>query len=527
MLWIAIYCPQLALDIALRGLIPAERPEPVRVPSGRPMPGGACVAVCNHVSILQSSERARALGVHPGCKRATALALAPDLLLIDHDLNRDAAALEQIATWALQFTPSISLQPPDSLLLEVDASLNLFGGFNAVLTRLRSGLMQLGFDARLGSAPTATGAWLLAQQELHATTEAQLRQRLANLPIPVLTEARPHLRIIDGIGMRIVRELIALPRAGLVRRFGQPLLDELDRALGRRAEPRAWFVAGASFQARLELLAQVELAEALLFGARRLILQLTGWLAARHAATACFELSAEHDDRAPTVLTVRLASASRDADRLITLLREQLTRVRLPAPVHSLELRCADLRDQTEPTAALFPGPLNTQQSLARLLERLQARLGREHVQRLRLAEDHRPEAAFRLEVVEQLPAEPGKSANQRTRRPNPLKQATTGTSADASVRQPGNTPRLGLPRPLWLLAEPINLIEHGAHPYYNGSLNLLAGPERIEGGWWDSAFVERDYFIAEGHDATLYWIYRVRFDQTEPAGWYLQGRFG
>ena len=28
--------------------------------------------------------------------------------------------------------------------------------------------------------------------------------------------------------------------------------------------------------------------------------------------------------------------------------------------------------------------------------------------------------------------------------------------------------------------------------------LELLAGPERIESGWWDGADVQRDYYVAQ-----------------------------
>jgi protein ImuB len=55
-----------------------------------------------------------------------------------------------------------------------------------------------------------------------------------------------------------------------------------------------------------------------------------------------------------------------------------------------------------------------------------------------------------------------------------------------------------------------------------------LAGPERIEGGWWDGHLVQRDYFIAEDESHSLLWVFRERpgGGATRP-GWFLQGRFG
>jgi protein ImuB len=49
----------------------------------------------------------------------------------------------------------------------------------------------------------------------------------------------------------------------------------------------------------------------------------------------------------------------------------------------------------------------------------------------------------------------------------------------------------------------------------------LLAGPERIESGWWDGGEVRRDYFIARIGEGSLVWVYRER-----ERGWFLHGIF-
>ncbi len=80
------------------------------------------------------------------------------------------------------------------------------------------------------------------------------------------------------------------------------------------------------------------------------------------------------------------------------------------------------------------------------------------------------------------------------------------------------------LPRPLWLLRAPQPLRERNNRPWLNSALNMVAGPERIETGWWDSNLVQRDYFVAEDDAHTLYWIYRER---QAAGGWFVHGRFG
>jgi protein ImuB len=124
-------------------------------------------------------------------------------------------------------------------------------------------------------------------------------------------------------------------------------------------------------------------------------------------------------------------------------------------------------------------------------------------VQRLELVADHRPERALAW-----VPAD-----------------AASPHAATAAQRSDAGAPT----RPLWLLREPLALPERASRPWLDGSpLQLLAGPERIESGWWDGALAARDYFIARACDGTLVWVFRVRLPLMagDGAGWFLQGRF-
>ena len=80
-------------------------------------------------------------------------------------------------------------------------------------------------------------------------------------------------------------------------------------------------------------------------------------------------------------------------------------------------------------------------------------------------------------------------------------------------------------PRPLWLLREPRPLKQVAEKPYSdNAPLAIVAGPERIESGWWDGGDVKRDYFVAQTAERSTVWVYRER---RRPGGWYLHGIFG
>jgi len=508
MLWIGIHFPSLAIEAF--GLAPCAGP----------CDADQAFAVCAQGVLLEVCPQARAQGLSTGMPRATALALLPALLLRDRDPLRERDTLMQAATWALQFTPSVSLQrePPGDhptaagLLLEVAPSLRLFGGLPSLLSRLRDGLRQLGLSGSIGCALTATGAWWMARHRdgWCATDPNELAARLDSLPVTVIDHAAAHLDVLASIGVCTVQQLRALPRAGLARRFGPALLREIDQAFGRAPEPRAWFEAAPVFAARLELPASSDDTHTLLTGARRLLSSLGGWLAARQAAASAITLRLAHEAPPDTRLTLQPAEPSASEARLAALLRERLAILRLRAPVGTLYLDCDQIVACTTRSGSLFPMHDEARESLGRLVEQLQARLGRDRVLLLSERADHRPERACRLERASFEALLPG------------------GKDAARHVAEPSPAAGGALPRPLWLLERAQPLAERQQRPWLDGPLTLLAGPERIETGWWDGHLVQRDYFIAANDDGLLLWIYRERTarDQTA-AGWFLQGRFG
>jgi protein ImuB len=103
-----------------------------------------------------------------------------------------------------------------------------------------------------------------------------------------------------------------------------------------------------------------------------------------------------------------------------------------------------------------------------------------------------------------------------------PVQQKVSDRARNAQL--PSDLP--SLPRPTWLLARPIALLMRENRPFYGSPLRMASNPERIEAGWWDGPET-RDYFIAEGQDHTLYWVYRERIGGEEGPRWFLHGLFG
>lgn len=493
--------PQLPLEIFLRG---TPTPEPFAVADGH------VLVACDHKAALR--------GVRPGMSTPTALALAPHLIIKPRDRAAETETLLGLAAWATAYTPSVALEFPDGLLLEISGSLKLLGGLDAVLERLKAELHAMGFVPMLACAPTACAACWLARAAdpalsgkaaalrapVHASaTAAQLELAVAALPLAVLKCDAEELAALDAIGVAHIGDILVLPRDGMARRFGQRLLDDIDRALGRLPEARSFFEVPANFHATIELPSEVTQSEALLFAAKRLLLQLAGFLAARSGGVQRITVKLVH--RATnTEIAIGLLAPSRDAAHFTLLLRERLTNTRLREPVRAIMVSADDVVALAGDNIALFAEDaahttLATGQSWAQLIERLRMRLGNEAVQGLAIAADHRPEEASR-------PVEPD--------RPN------IGTGAKQLPLNFGE-------RPFWLLAEPRPIREIASTPHDENEqpLELLAGPERIESGWWNGPEAMRDYFVARSHNRSLLWIYRER-RPADNGGWYVHGIF-
>ncbi len=506
--WLAIHCPTLPLDCILR-----------RWPDGIEPALAVTDLEGSRRFIAVATRSAQICGVLAGQAVATALALLPDLILFVRNPEDERKALCEAALAALRFTPIVSLRA-SGLVMEISASLKLFGGRHALKKDIVAAMHMQGLEIAIAEAPTPHGAWLLAKNvasQEKPTRHESFDAALDALPIAhlesVVPRHRDRLDRFDGIGCRTLADLRRLPEKGLARRFGPALLDEIARASGTKPDPQSVFEAPPRFDTRIELMARVENAEALVFAVQRLLAQLAGWLIARRAAVRGFTLVLHHDRWTrdaiePTAIAIALATPSNDAGRLIALVRERLSRLELVAPVLELALAAPTIVDERESEGTLFPAREQATETLARLIEKLTARLGPDAMMRIERVADHRPERAWR-EVRGEAAWPDTRNARRATRRAS---QSTTCTVG---------------PRPSWLLRKPQALAMRAHRPVFDSPLDLLAGPERIETGWWDDAPVTRDYFIAENDAGRLLWVYRERLPATGKASWYLQGLFG
>ncbi len=536
--WFALAMPDLPLQLVQRRFDAALEPTlAIAVIEGP----------AQRTRIAFGNARARTLGVMPGMKLAAAQALARDLITSARDEAREQAAMQELSCWAYQFSPAIVAFRRShgwGLVMETGASERLFGGRQALHQRIADALRLLGYHAAGASAATPAAAQLLAtacaadlitgsvdkgdttdgtadnapdsaaggtaadHASRNRTGREDLARILGGLPLTLLGWDDGVNSRLHALGLSTIAQVLALPRDAFARRFGAARLIDLDRLLGRIADPQPPFAPPSRFSARMELPADTEDAGRLQVPLERLLLLLEGFLRGHNAGATALQLRILHSARRaqvmePSVVPLALAAPERNARRLSQLYAERLARVQLRAPAVLLELQLERMALLVPESASFLP-PVSQAgvagADILHLAETLHARLGSEGVFQLQAASDHRPERAYRIVPLS----------------PEPLRTA-------ALPPAPAQRPVLILPRPQRLASR-----DDTALPSFHGPLSIIAGPERIEAGWWDlarpgQATVHRDYFVARNPRGQTVWVYR---ELMAPHHWFLHGFF-
>ena len=141
MLWACLYFPQLPID-RQRATHTVNTPTAVIHQHG----SRKQIMACNHI--------ATELGIHCGLTLNSAYAIAPNLQTNEYIEDEQKAHLRQLALWALRYSSWVTPRMPASILLEIKASLKLFGGLDSLLEQLVDDAAAQGLSMITGVAPT-------------------------------------------------------------------------------------------------------------------------------------------------------------------------------------------------------------------------------------------------------------------------------------------------------------------------------------------------------------------------------------
>jgi protein ImuB len=508
MFWLCAYFPYLSIEAINRSVAqinwgnrnkPATESEHGTFPLIEALPLVVSDGPEQRPIVYAINRAAFECGIRIGMTLASAKVLHHDLVVLPRDTVRELRALKRIANFMSQFTPSVAIETHidrAEIALEISASLTLFGGFDALLTRVREGVHAMRYVARYGAAPNPLAASLLARAakrgddvRVCSSIEA-LHDTLASVSVKHFAWPNETFRALDTLGLATVGDVLRQPYAGLQKRFGDSFVLDLDRALGRASDVRRFYEPPDTFSSQIDFCFEIKDSDRLLAPIGELLVELEGFLRARGAGVNRIALELKQGRSRSQHFEFQSRAPVREATHWLRLVRDRIETYELEDPVIEIVLRADRIVPLLEENASLLPQEKGTRSDWFTLLDRLASRLGEKQVYRIEAIDDHRPELAWRSERDE-------------------------ASKAQAF--------RLSKARPTWLLREPKSLIEMEGRPQYNGTLTLLAGPERIDTGWWDNKPVARDYFVASNPQHEICWVFR---DYRQGKRWYLHGFF-
>jgi protein ImuB len=456
--------------------------------------------------VVDGNAAALAAGIRSGMTLAEARARLPALAVAEADPGGDEAALARLGDWAIRFGPAVHLLPPGAVAVEVGGSAHLFGGERRLAERAVAALGRRGFRAAAAVAATIGAAYALATEaesgEAIIVPSGEEARALGPLSVAALRVDESEVRRLGTLGVRRIADLLALDRADLKVRFGEPLVRRIAEALGDIEEPLPLHVPGHRFRAALAFAEPIDGGEPLFRGVRRLVDEAADWLAARLEGARRLVLEiAEEGEEARRAVEVGLGEPAREARRLGALVRVRLEEVRLRGRVAAIALEVAETAPLPYAQRRFAGEEARGERDRRGALDCLAARLGDRAVLRAELADDHRPERAFRLRAVTRARAAAGKGA----------------TALDPPEPRPVRL--LGAPRPIEVVSEGDGA-PRAVRPA-PGAVAVVRGPERLGGAWWAGGEA-RDYYEVEAADGRRLWI----FFAPAAGRWFLHGLF-
>ncbi|WP_248116477.1 MULTISPECIES: DNA polymerase Y family protein [unclassified Brevundimonas] len=507
--YLAVWFPWLASDRLLRQEAKDD------TPPDHTSPLVLTEKVKGALRLAAVDPSAARVGLTPGLSLADARARTPDLRVVPHLADADAAFLEQVLEDFDRFTPMIALDPADGLILDATGCAHLFGDEKGLLHAVQARGEHFGLQTRCALAATPQAARALVRFGPGGLFEpGQDRQAVRRLPVAALELPDKDEVALRRLGLKRLGDLDDRASAPLAARFGVGFPNRLARILGEEDirivphRPPAPVVVDRVF---FEPITTLEDIDRILSD---LLIETMTQLDQISLGGRAFEAGFYRVDGAVRRIVVRTGRPTRDEKAILRLFQERIAA--LPNPLDP-----GFGFDQTRMTVVWTQVLTPTQQgleedapgeeSLSLLVDQLTARLGPEAVIRFEPFASHIPERA--------------------SRRVQASARSGDGDWPDLDPDDPPLRPLqlFDPPQPIETLAE----VPDG-HPLKFRWRRVLhqvtraEGPERIAGEWWRAPGQRtRDYYRVEDTDGRRFWLFRQgEYGVDEQQRWFIHGLF-
>jgi len=468
-----------------------------------------CAPVHGRMLITAANTIAQSQGIEIGMLLADARAIYPGLEVLDDKPTLPAKLLRGLAKWSIRYTPHAAVDEPDGILLDVSGCSQLWGGDKPYLKEIVTRLKTQGYGVQAGMADTIGAAWALARYsdqpviiENHKQAEALLTLPAASLRLEIET-----VKKLQKLGLRQVKDFIAIPRSALRRRFGKGLLQRLDQALGHEEESVIPVIPIEPYQERLPCLEPISNATGIEIALKRLLGILCLRLQQEEKGLRMASFKGYRLDGKIEEINIGTTRPTYNAQHLFKLFEDKLSGIEPALGIELFILEAANVEDISALQEKLWEGNGGLEDNkIAELIDRLAGKLGAETIHRYLPDEHHWPERSIKL--------------------------------ASSFEEKPTISWAIDRPRPVMLLSKPEPIEVAAPIPdyppmlfRYKGKLHNIKkadGPERLEREWWLDPGELRDYYCVEDEEGKRYWVFRSgHYDEKKKYQWFMYGFFG
>ena len=460
--------------------------------------------------VLYANTRARRLGVRPGQRYATALAIASDLQAGTVPPSHIDRQIRILSDRLRRYSPHVepSADTPGVFWLDAQGLNRLYPSLHAWAQAVRLDLQRAGVRATVAVGFTRFGAYALAKCHQGTTVcddaaeECAAVQRVPLVCVDLDPDVRERLL---ALGIQTIGEFLRLPADGIKQRFGAETDTLYQLAAGHRWAPLVPVPAVEAQERLAHFDAPEARADRLIFIVKRLLDSLLATLVRQAHAVVELVLWMKLDDRTTRTERVRPAASTLDTAQLLALVRLRLDALRLSAGIVTMRIT-AETCPATSEQRRLFPHYARRDPELAdQAFARLRAEFGEKSVVYARLGSAHLPAAQFAWEPLEHAPLRASPAVV--TMRPlvrriysQPLQLASgfglqaSGTPSEARAQATNSQ-------------------------FLIPNSQFSAGPYIVSGGWWNGG-VRRDYYFMPAENGNLWWVF---FDHRRQR-FFLQG---
>ncbi|WP_244466077.1 DNA polymerase Y family protein [Hyphomicrobium sp. GJ21] len=473
------------------------------------------VAKVQGVSQLAAVDaRALAAGLRTGMALADARARLPRLHAVAADPSADGAFISHLGDLALAFTPSVALDPPNGLALDITGCSHLFAGEAMLAARLQKTLCAAGVSiVRLAVAPTPDMARALTRFSPANPCFAEDDALVRALPVAALECAEDDATALRRAGLKTIAEIADRPSLLFTARFTSAFTAKLARILGEednRITPRDKRVRYRAEQRCAEPVASHDVIARLL---AELVASVCAQLGERSVGGRIFTGIFMRADGVVRRIRVETSQPTRNPDAILRLYRDRLETLADPLdPGFGFDVICFEAI-RVEPwieSQGTFNAQDDQKDKVAQLVDRLSTMFGRERVMRLHPLDSHVPERA-------------------QTMLPAALSAPSQEWGQGALQAQAGLRPLLiyTRPHPIDVKSDANDRPESVRWRRVTHRIAQAIGPERIAEEWWRPAsdYGTRDYYRVESSEGRRFWIF-CGASGDEKQRWFLHGVF-